>query len=266
MLNLSGNPAADELLSTDPLALLIGMVLDQQVPLEWAFAAPLMLQERLDGPLTAEHIAAMGVDELAALFSQRPALHRYPGSMAQRVHELCRTVAGDFGGRAEKIWSDAATGAELIGRIRALPGFGEQKAKIFVALLGKQLAVQPAGWEAVSRPYSEPGSFRSVADIVDEATLAKVRAFKADLKAAAKAAADGASATREGAPRPLRMPKEVRTPGAPAATRAAKQPATTRAKAAGAAGSTPGAKTKVPAGPKTKASARANTKTARDRG
>jgi uncharacterized HhH-GPD family protein len=219
-LHLSQNPAADKLLSASPLALLIGMVLDQQVPLEWAFAAPLMLQERLDGPLTAEHIAAMDVDALAALFSQRPALHRYPGSMAQRVHELCRTVAGDFGGRAEKIWSGAATGEELIGRIRALPGFGEQKAKIFVALLGKQLGVQPAGWEDVSRPYSEPGSFRSVADIVDEAALAKVRAFKADLKAAAKAAPGGGGSTRRAAPRPLRMPKDVRTAGATKATEA----------------------------------------------
>jgi uncharacterized HhH-GPD family protein len=231
-LHLSQNPAADKLLSVSPLALLIGMVLDQQVPLEWAFAAPLMLQERLDGPLTAEHIAAMDVDSLAALFSQRPALHRYPGSMAQRVHELCRTVAGDFGGRAEKIWSGVATGEELMARIRALPGFGEQKAKIFVALLGKQLGVRPAGWEDVSRPYSEPGSFRSVADIVDEAALAKVRAFKADLKAAAKAATSGGASSGRGAPRPLRMPKEVRTAGATKVTKPTKATAAKTAKPA----------------------------------
>ncbi len=182
-LHLSQDPEADKLLSTDPLALLIGMVLDQQVPLEWAFSAPLELRRRLPEGFEAGRLAALGPDTLAAIFSQRPALHRYPGSMAKRVHELCRVLVEQYGGRAEGVWEGVATGAELLQRVRALPGFGEQKAMIFVALLGKQLGVRPAGWDDVSTPYSEPGSFRSAADIVDEASLRKVRAFKQDLKA-----------------------------------------------------------------------------------
>src|SRR5579872_7024637 len=160
-LHLSQNPVADRLLSDDPLALLIGMVLDQQVPLEWAFAAPAELQRRLDKaldePLDAAEISAMDPDALAALFSRRPALHRFPGSMAKRVHELCRTLVDDYGGKADAVWQDVADGNELFDRVRALPGFGEQKAKIFVALLGKQLGVRPDAWDAVSAPFGEPG-------------------------------------------------------------------------------------------------------------
>jgi uncharacterized HhH-GPD family protein len=187
-LHLSQNEAADKLLSSNPLALVIGMVLDQQVPLEWAFAAPAELRVRLERDLDAVDISATDPAVLSAVFSRKPALHRYPGSMAQRVHDLCKVLVDDYGGRADNVWRGAATGKELFDRVRALPGFGEQKAKIFVALLGKQLGVRPDGWEAVSEPFSEPGSFRSVADITDEATLASVRAFKADLKAKAKAA------------------------------------------------------------------------------
>lgn len=187
-LHLAQNPEADKLLSENPLALLIGLVLDQQVPLEWAFAAPAELRQRFERDLDAEEISATDPAVLGAMFSRKPALHRYPGSMAQRVHDLCKVLVDDYDGRAENVWRDASSGKELFDRVRGLPGFGEQKAKIFVALLGKQLGVRPEGWEAVSEPYSESGSFRSVADITDEATLAKVRAFKADLKAKVKAA------------------------------------------------------------------------------
>ena len=188
-LHLSQNPEADRLLSEDPLALLVGMVLDQQVPLEWAFAAPLELRRRVGRALDAADLARRDPEELVALFSEKPALHRYPGSMAKRVHELCKVLVEEYGGRAERVWATPESGAELLARLRALPGFGEQKAKIFVALLGKQLGVQPPGWKEASAPYGEAGSFRSAADIVDEATLARVRAFKQDLKAKAKAAA-----------------------------------------------------------------------------
>ena len=188
-LHLSQNPEADKLLSEDPLALLVGMVLDQQVPLEWAFSAPLVLQERLGRALDATEIAAMDPDELVAVFSEKPSLHRYPGSMAKRVHELCRVLVEQYGGRAERLWEKPASGVELLTRVRALPGFGEHKAKIFVALLAKQLGVRPPGWQEVSAPFGDLDSHRSVADIVDEPSLAKVRAFKQDMKAKAKAAA-----------------------------------------------------------------------------
>ena len=188
-LHLSGDPVADELLSTDPLALLIGMVLDQQVRLELAFSAPALLKERLGGTLDAGAIAAMDPDALAKVFSAKPALHRYPGSMAKRVHELCRVVCEEYGGDASQIYRRPDTGPSLLAAVKALPGFGEQKSRIFVALLGKQLGVRPPGWEAVSTPYSESGSHRSVADIVDPSTLDEVRDFKRSMKAAAKAKA-----------------------------------------------------------------------------
>lgn len=188
-LHLSQDAEADQLLSDDPLALLIGMVLDQQVPLEWAFSAPLTLRRRLGGSLDATKIAAMDPEELVAAFSEKPALHRYPGAMAKRVHELCRVLVEEYDGRADRVWEKPGSGRELLTRIRALPGFGEQKAKIFVALLAKQLGVRPSGWQDVSTPFGDADSHRSVADIVDEKSLAKVRAFKQDMKAKAKAAA-----------------------------------------------------------------------------
>ena len=184
---LSGDPDADALLSEDPLALLIGMVLDQQVPLEKAFHSPLDLRERLGGTLDAAKIAASDPGELADLFAERPALHRFPRSMATRVHELCSVVVADYDGDAAAIWTNAATGEELLANVRSLPGFGEQKARIFVALLGKQLGVRPAGWEEAGGPFSEPGSFRSVADIRSPETLAEVRRYKQEMKARAKA-------------------------------------------------------------------------------
>ena len=192
-LHLSQDAEADRLLSDDPLALLIGMVLDQQVPLEWAFAAPAELRRRLGGTLDVRSIARMDPGELAGSFSAKPALHRYPGSMAARVQELCRVVVDQYGGEPTQVWSGATSGPDLLARIKALPGFGEQKAKIFVALLGKQLKVRPGGWKAVSAPFSDAGSFRSVADIVDDATLAHVRAFKQQMKATHAASQPGAT-------------------------------------------------------------------------
>ncbi len=186
---LSGEPDADALLTDDPLALLVGMVLDQQIPLEKAFRSPFDLRQRLGGTLDAAAVASMDPDALAGIFSARPALHRFPKSMAARVQELCARIVDTYGGDAAAVWTSAATGKELRDNVRALPGFGEQKARIFVALLGKQLGVRPPGWEKAAGPFGEQGSFRSVADIDSPETLAKVRRYKQELKARAKAQA-----------------------------------------------------------------------------
>jgi uncharacterized HhH-GPD family protein len=188
VLYLSGDPEADELLSQDPLALLIGMVLDQQIPLERAFSSPRDLRDRLGGRLDAGHIASMPPDQLAAVFAERPALHRFPASNAARVQQLCQILVDEYAGDAARVWAEAESGADLYRRVKALPGFGEQKAKIFVALLGKQLGVRPPGWEGASQPFSEAGSHFSVADITGPEALALVRAHKAQMKATAKAA------------------------------------------------------------------------------
>ena len=187
MLYLSGDPEADQLLSEDPFALLIGMVLDQQIPLERAFSSPRDLRQRLGGKLDPEAVAKTDPGRLAKIFSERPALHRFPASNSERVHQLARIVADEYGGDATRIWTEAKTGEDLFRRVRALPGFGEQKAKIFVALLGKQLGVRPSGWKEASRPFGDAGTAYSVADITDAASLARVRAHKAQMKAAAKA-------------------------------------------------------------------------------
>ncbi|MHB8244005.1 MAG: HhH-GPD-type base excision DNA repair protein [Acidimicrobiales bacterium] len=192
-LHLAGEPKADRLISKDPLALLIGMVLDQQIPLEWAFAAPVLLVERMAVPLDARTIAAMDPEELTELFQQRPALHRFPGSMARRVHQLAQVVVDQYGGSPAKIWKTAKSGDELLARIEALPGFGKQKAKIFVALLGKQLNVQPAGWREASSPFGSEGSHLSIADIDSPETLGLVREHKQQMKAAAKTTVPGTS-------------------------------------------------------------------------
>jgi uncharacterized HhH-GPD family protein len=189
VLHITGDEPADELLSSSPLALLIGMVLDQQVPLERAFRSPLDLEQRLGGDLDAEAIAQMDPEALTEIFSIRPALHRFPKSMAARVQDVCRVVAESYDGDAAGVWTSAADGKSLLSNVKALPGFGEQKARIFVALLGKQLGVRPPGWEKASAPYSDTGSFRSVADIQSPESLAKVRAFKQKMKAEAKASA-----------------------------------------------------------------------------
>jgi uncharacterized HhH-GPD family protein len=189
-LTLSLDPRADALLSRDPLSLVIGMVLDQQVPLEKAFRGPFDLQQRLgtDGDLDAAALASMDSDQLIALFVRPPALHRYPAAMAARVQEMCKVVVARYDGRAEQIWTTAPDGADLLARVKALPGFGDQKARIFVALLGKQLGVEVPGWREAAGPYGEEGSRRSVADITGPESLAEVRAYKQQMKAAAKAA------------------------------------------------------------------------------
>lgn len=163
------------------------MVLDQQIPLERAFRSPFDLKERLGGRLDAASIAEMDPDRLAAVFAQPPALHRFPGSMAGRVQELCRRIADEFGGDAAAVWNGAASGRELLATLKSLPGFGDQKARIFLALLGKQLGVRPDGWREAADTYGEQGSFRSVADIVSPESLAKVRSYKQEMKARAKA-------------------------------------------------------------------------------
>jgi uncharacterized HhH-GPD family protein len=189
-LHLTGDQDADALLSRDPLALLIGMVLDQQVTIEKAFSSPAELARRLDAStLDAAAIARMDPGELAAAFKERPALHRYPGSMAGRVQEVCRAVTEEYGGRADAVWKDARSGNELQERLRRLPGFGEQKARIFGALLGKQLGVRPQGWREATAPYGDEGSHLSVADITDPDSLQKVRATKKAMKARARAEA-----------------------------------------------------------------------------
>lgn len=186
---LAQDAAADELLSREPLALLIGMVLDQQIPLEWAFTGPFTLTKRLGSELDAAYLAQCNPDELAKVFATPPALHRFPGSMAARVQTLCRVIVDEYGGEPQNIWRDAATGTELRKRVQALPGFGAHKAKIFVALLGKQYGVRPKGWREAAGDFGKAGSHLSVADITDAKSLAKVRAYKKQIKAQAKAAA-----------------------------------------------------------------------------
>ena len=188
-LALAQDPEADALLSRDPLALLIGMVLDQQIPLEWAFKGPLHMTQRLGRELDAADIAGRDPDELAKVFATPPAIHRFPGSMAGRVQQVCRVIADDYEGDAEAVWRDAKDGADLLKRVEALPGFGKQKAKIFVALLGKQLGVKAKGWREAAGEFGEAKTYRSVADIKDAKSLEKVRAYKKQMKADAKAKA-----------------------------------------------------------------------------
>ena len=186
-LRLAQDPDADALLASNPLALLMGMLLDQQFPLEWAFRAPWRLAQRMGRTsLDAAEIADFDPEAFVKLMAGPPALHRYPAAMAVRVQALCRLVVEEYGGDAAALWRTAGTGKELLVRLRALPGFGEQKARIFVALLGKQLGVRPEGWQEVAGPYGEDGSRRSAADVTDAETLAEVRAFKQAAKRAAK--------------------------------------------------------------------------------
>ena len=185
-LHITGDTAADRLLTDDPLALLIGMLLDQQVAMETAFAGPLKISERA-GTLDAAAIATFDPDAFVELFKATPAVHRFPGSMAARVLALCAAVDQDWGGDAAAIWRDGEpNGATVLKRLKGLPGFGEQKAKIFLALLGKQYGFTGEGWREASAPYGEDGSFRSVADIVSPDSLTKVREHKRAMKAAAK--------------------------------------------------------------------------------
>jgi len=188
-LRLTGDDQADELLSENAFALLVGMLLDQQIAMELAFLGPARLAERLDGPLDAATVAAIDPGDLEAMFRLKPAIHRYPGSMAKRVHALAEHVLEHHGGDAAEIWQGAADGRELQRRLRALPGYGEQKARIFIALLGKQCGVRPEGWEEAAGAYAQPG-YRSIADVTDRESLERVRESKQAAKTAAKAARD----------------------------------------------------------------------------
>lgn len=184
--NITGDTAADELLSNDPLALLVGMLLDQQVAMETAFAGPAKIKERL-GEFDAATIADHDGDSFVELCRTPPAVHRYPGNMAARIQALCRTVVDEWDGDAAAIWTRGEPdGPEVLRRLKSLPGFGEQKAKIFLALLGKRYAFAGDGWRESAGSYGDEGSYRSVADIVDSESLAKVRETKRAAKAAAK--------------------------------------------------------------------------------
>ncbi|GGW67820.1 (Fe-S)-cluster assembly protein [Streptomyces galilaeus] len=188
-LHLAQDPEADELLGRSPLAALVGMLLDQQVPMEWAFKGPRTIADRLGADdLDAHDIAARDPEAFTALLSEKPAVHRYPGSMAKRIQQLCQYLVEHYGGEASAVWDGVPTGTELLGRLEELPGFGKQKAQIFLALLGKQLGVRPQGWREAAGAYGEAKSFRSVADITGPESLVKVRAHKQEMKAAAKAA------------------------------------------------------------------------------
>lgn len=187
-IRVTGIDAADELVSTDPLALLIGMLLDQQIPMEWAFKGPATLSERLGG-LDAAAIAAMDPDDFAAVFAAKPALHRFPGSMAKRTQELCRHVTDTWGGDAGAIWAGVDDAEVLMTRVRALPGYGDEKSRILVAMLAKRLGVRPVGWEAATAPFSDDTP-RSVADIDSPESLARVREWKKAQKAKGKGKAD----------------------------------------------------------------------------
>lgn len=194
-IHLAQQPDADALLGRSPLAALIGMLLDQQIPMEWAFNGPYTIARRMGGDdLDAHEIAAYDPEAFAALMAEKPAVHRYPGSMAKRVQQLCQYLVEHYDGDAAAIWRDAETGRELFERLSDLPGFGTQKAQIFTALLGKQYGVTPEGWREAAGAYGEEGSYRSVADITGPESLAKVRATKQEAKQAAKTAKAAKSA------------------------------------------------------------------------
>lgn len=185
---ITGDAAADQLLADDPLALVIGMLLDQQVPMEWAFRGPATLSARLGG-LDAARIAAMEPEELVAVFREKPALHRYPGSMAKRTHALCRVIVDSYEGDAAKIWLGVPDAEVLLDRLRALPGYGDEKAKILLAVLGKRFGLAPAGWERIAKPFSD-STPRSVADVDSPEALERVRQWKRAQKAKGRAKTD----------------------------------------------------------------------------
>ncbi|MDV8065878.1 HhH-GPD-type base excision DNA repair protein [Rhodococcus sp. IEGM 1366] len=186
-LNLVGDPEADALLSEDPLALLLGMLLDQQVPMETAFLGPKKLADRMDG-LDVRRIAEMDTDAFIEICAQTPAVHRFPKSMGERIQSVCQFIVEKYDGDTAAIWTSGdPNGKEVLKRLKALPGYGDQKARIFLALLGKQIGVQPDGWREAAGDYGLDGSRRSIADVVDEQTLLEVREFKKAAKAVAKA-------------------------------------------------------------------------------
>jgi len=183
---ITGDPAADNLLVTEPLALLLGMLLDQQVPMEWAFKGPYTLRERLGGQLDAAAIAAMDVEEFVTICCDKPAIHRFPGAMGKRAWEACNHVVEHYDGDAANIWKGVRSGDELYRRLRLVPGYGDEKAKIFMAILAKRFGKKPAGWEEAAAPFSDAQP-RSVADVADAESLAEVRTWKKAMKAAKKA-------------------------------------------------------------------------------
>jgi uncharacterized HhH-GPD family protein len=188
-LQLVQDPAADELLESNPFALLVGMMLDQQIPMEVAFAGPKKIADRMGG-VDAREIADYDPEKFIALCSERPAVHRFPGSMGKRLQTLAQTIVDDYDGNAAALWTVGdPDGREVLRRLKALPGFGEQKAKIFLALLGKQYGVTPTGWREAAGDYGTAGTHMSVADVVDAGSLEKVRSYKKQAKAAAKAKA-----------------------------------------------------------------------------
>jgi uncharacterized HhH-GPD family protein len=187
-LSLPIDPSANELLGRDPFAFLVGLTLDQQITMEKAFTSPWVLAERLGHEPTAAELADFDPDELITIFSTPPALHRFPKAMAIRVQEVCRVIVEQYAGDTTALWAGVSSGAELLKRIQALPGFGKQKSQIYVAMLGKQFGVQPDGWREAAGGYGAEGAYWSVADIVDDASLAKVREHKKMVKAEAKAA------------------------------------------------------------------------------
>jgi uncharacterized HhH-GPD family protein len=189
-MHLAYTEQANELLAREPLALLIGMLLDQQIPMEKAFTSPDVLRERLGGALDARTIAGYDADALEAIFREPPALHRFPAAMAKRVQTLAQILVERYDGSAAAVWEGARSGDDVVQRVGALPGFGAQKAKIFTALLGKQFGVRPSGWREAAGDYGVDGAFRSVADVVDATSLQAVRSFKQQMKAAAKAGKD----------------------------------------------------------------------------
>ena len=186
---VTGDPEANRLLAEDPLALMIGMLLDQQIPMEWAFAGPLKLRDRLGGRLDAAEIAALDPGRLEAVFKGPPALHRFPGSMGKRTQALCQHLVDDYDGDAAAVWTGVDDGRELLRRVKALPGFGGEKSKIFTALLAKRFGVRPPGWEEAAAPFSDAEP-RSVADIDSAESLQRVRAWKKMMKAQKKAKTD----------------------------------------------------------------------------
>ena len=188
-LQLTSDPAADALLSEEPFALLVGMLLDQQIAMEVAFAGPRKIADRLGG-IDARLIAEADPERFAAVCAQTPAIHRFPGSMAKRVQDLARDIVDRYQGDAAGLWTIGdPDGAEVLRRLKALPGFGEQKSKIFLALLGKQYGVTPQGWRAAAGDYGRDGTHMSIADVVDKGSLDQVRAYKKKMKAAKAAAA-----------------------------------------------------------------------------
>ncbi len=188
-LYITGDPDGDGLLNSDPLALLIGMLLDQQVPMEWAFGAPPKLKERLGGTIDAARIAALPLEELEVMFKGPPALHRFPGSMAKRTQQACQHLVDHHGGQAEDVWEGAADAEDLFKRLSAIPGYGKEKSKIFMALLAKRFGIAPEGWEAVAAPFSD-AERRSIADSESPEALLEVRAWKKAMKAKGRGKAE----------------------------------------------------------------------------